>query len=169
MRRNSAKNVALGGVMAALAVVIMCMGTLIPVATFICPMVCMVLLTAVKKKTGSRTAWAWYGAVTALSLLLAPDKEAVAVFLFLGYYPIIKPWFDHRKLSFVWKLVYFNAAVLLMYFILINLLGVQNIADDFNELGMVMTVVTLLMGNVTLFMFDLNLTLLDKKSGRKHG
>ena len=34
---DNAKNMALGGVMAALAVVIMCMGGLIPLATYVCP------------------------------------------------------------------------------------------------------------------------------------
>ena len=169
MRRNSAKNVALGGVMAALAVVIMCMGTMIPVATFVCPMVCMVLLTVVMKTTGTRIAWAWYGAVSILSLLLGPDKEAAAVFAFLGYYPIIKPWMDRQKLGFVWKLVFFNATIFAMYGLLIYLFGMANIAQDFEELGTIMTVVILVMGNVTLFLLDLNLTMLDKKGVRKHG
>jgi hypothetical protein len=169
MRHNSAKNVALGGVMAALAVVVMCMGTMIPIATFICPMVCMILLTAVKKQAGNRTAWAWYGAVSILSVLLAPDKEAAAVFVFLGYYPIIKPWIDKRKLSFLWKLILFNTAILAMYMLLIHLFGLASISEDFQELGTVMTIVTLIMGNITLFLFDFNLSLLDKKTGRKNG
>lgn len=169
MRRNGAGDVALGGVMAALAVVIMCMGTLIPVATFICPMACMVLQTLVKKKAGTRIAWAWYGAVGLLSLLLAPDKEAAAVFVFLGYYPIIKPWVDRRRMAVVWKLLLFNVSILAMYGILIHLLGLQHVAEDFQELGMVMTVVTLVLGNVTLFLFDFNLTLIDKKNKNRHG
>ncbi len=160
---------ALGGVMAALAVVIMCMGTLIPVATFICPMACMVLQTVVVKKAGKRIAWAWYGAVGILSLLLAPDKEAAAVFVFLGYYPIIKPWIDKRRFAVVWKLVLFNASILVMYWLLINLFGLKEVAEDFKELGLVMTVVTLVLGNVTLFLFDYNLTMIDKKSKRRHG
>ena len=49
MRKN-ARNVALGGMMAALAIVIMCMGGLIPVATFVCPMLCMLLLVCVLHK-----------------------------------------------------------------------------------------------------------------------
>lgn len=155
--------------MAALAVVIMCMGTLIPVATFICPMACMVLQTVVMKKAGKRIAWAWYGAVGILSLLLAPDKEAAAVFVFLGYYPIVKPWIDRRRFAVVWKLVLFNVSILVMYWILIHLLGLQSLAEDFKELGTIMTVVTLVLGNVTLFLFDYNLTLIDKKSKRKYG
>ena len=80
--------------MAALAVVIMSLGTLIPVATFVCPVLCMLILQLVLKLCGSRIAWAWYGAVAILSLLMAPDKEAAAVFLFLGYYPVVKPRMD---------------------------------------------------------------------------
>ena len=75
--------------MAALAVVIMCMGGIIPMATYVCPMLCSLLLAVVLRLTGRRIAWAWYAAVSLLSLLLGPDKEAAAVFVFLGYYPII--------------------------------------------------------------------------------
>lgn len=98
-KRTPAGVVALGGVLAALAVVIMSMGTLIPVATYVCPMLCAILLQVVLKTCGSRIAWAWYGAVAVLSLLLAPDKEAAAVFAFIGYYPILKPQLDRSKLK----------------------------------------------------------------------
>ena len=154
MRRNSAKFVALGGVMAALAVVVMAMGTLIPVATFVCPMVCIVLLTVVLRMTNRRISWAWYGAVSVLSLLLAPDKEAAAVFVFLGYYPIVKPWFDKRKLAFLWKLMLFNLSIFAMYSILIWVLGMSALLESYREMGMILTAVTLVLGNITLFMLD---------------
>jgi hypothetical protein len=76
---------------------------------------------------------------------------------------------DKRKLSFIWKLVLFNAAILIMYAMLIYLFGLSNISEDFAELGTVMTVVTLILGNVTLFLFDLNLTMLDKKGKGRRG
>ena len=88
---------ALGGMLAALAVVMMSLGTIIPVATYVCPMLCALLLQGVLKTCGSRVAWAWYGAVALLSVLLAPDKEAAGVFVFLGYYPIVKPALDRKK------------------------------------------------------------------------
>ena len=84
--------------MAALAIVIMCLGGLIPFATFVCPMLCCMITKLVLSMCGKRIAWAWYGAVAILSVLMAPDKEAAAVFVFLGYYPIVKPWMDKRKL-----------------------------------------------------------------------
>ena len=168
MKHNSAKNVALGGVMAALAVVIMAMGTLIPVATFVCPMLCMVLLSVVLRMTNSRIAWAWYGAVSVLSLLLAPDKEAAFVFVFLGYYPIIKPKMDTFPLRWLWKLIYFNAVILVMYWLLLNVFGMADVMEEFEEMGTVLTVVTLLMGNVTFFMLD-RLLIPGLFSGRRHG
>lgn len=145
---------ALGGVMAALAVVVMCMGGMIPVATFVCPMLCMMLLTVVLGRCGSRIGWAWYGAVALLSLLLGPDKEAAAVFAFLGYYPILKPKADQLPLPWLWKLLYFNVVILAMYWLLLNLFGMAEVMEEFEEMGMVMTVITLLMGNATFLMLD---------------
>lgn len=154
MRRNETKAVALGGMLVALAVVVMCMGGLIPVATFVCPMLCIMMLKIVLARCGSRMGWAWYGAVAILSLLLGPDKEAAAVFLFLGYYPIIKPWLDGRKLQWLLKGLLFNGAILVMYWVLLRLLGMEELTAEFAELGTVMTVVMLIMGNITFFLLD---------------
>ncbi len=140
--------------MAALAVVVMSLGGLIPVATFICPMVCMLLLVVVLARCGNRVAWAWYGAVAILSLLLGPDKEAAAVFLFLGGYPILKPKMDKLPLKWLWKLIYFNAAILLMYWLLLNLFGMAELMEEFAEMGAILTAATLAMGNVTFFLLD---------------
>ena len=145
---------ALGGVLAALAVVIMSLGTLIPVATYVCPMLCAIVLKLVLTACGKRTAWAWYGAVAVLSMLLAPDKEAAAVFAFIGYYPIVKPALDRKKLPWLWKGLLFNAAILLMYWLLMHLLGMDQIAEEFEGLGVAMTAVMLVLGNVTFFLLD---------------
>ena len=141
--------------MAALAVVIMCMGGIIPIATYVCPMLCALLLAAVLRLTDRRIAWAWYAAVTLLSLLLGPDKEAVSVFLFLGYYPIIKPWIDGRKLPILWKLAIFNLSISVMYALLLYLFRLEQVVRDFSGFGVGLTLVTLLMGNVALFMLDI--------------
>ena len=145
---------ALGGVLAALAVVIMSMGTLIPVATYACPMLCALLVQVVLKTCGTRAAWAWYGAVALLSMLLAPDKVAAFVFLFLGYYPILKPKLDRSRGKWLWKLLLFNGAVLLMYWLLMAVLGLSQVISDFSEMGFAMTVLLLILGNVTFFLLD---------------
>ena len=155
---------ALGGVMAALAVVIMSMGTLIPVATYSCPLLCALLLQLVLKTCGSRIAWAWYGAVSILSLLMAPDKEAAAVFLALGYYPIVKPRLDRLKGKWIWKGILFNVVILLTYWLLMHLFGFDQLTAEFSEMGMVMTALMLILGNVTFFLLD---QLLDRRFSKK--
>lgn len=162
-KRTPASNIALGGVLAALAVIIMSMGTLIPVATYVCPMFCALVLQIVLKICGSRIAWAWYGAVTLLSLLMAPDKEAAAVFLALGYYPIVKPKLDRKKGKWLWKGLLFNAVILVTYWVLMHIFGFDQLASEFSEMGTVMVVLMLLLGNVTFFLLD---KLLEKKFKR---
>jgi hypothetical protein len=156
-RRNTGKPVATGGVLAALAVVVMAMGGMIPVATFACPVICMLLLKTVRNLCGDRMAWAWYGAVAILCALLAPDKEAAAVFVFLGYYPILKPRLDRCKAAWLWKLLLFNAAILTMYALLIRLFGMEQIAREYAEMGFWMTLVTLILGNATFVLLDIAL------------
>ena len=145
---------ALGGMMAGLAVVIMSLGTLIPIATYVCPMVCCLLLKLVDRRCGSRIGWAWFGAVAILSLLLAPDKEAAAVFCAIGYYPILKPRMDTLPLRWLWKGLLFNASILAMYWLLMHLFGLEALAREMAEMGTALALVTLALGNVTFFLLD---------------
>ena len=163
MRKTPAARIALGGMLAAVAVVIMNLVGIIPVATFVCPMACMILLTVVCRLTGTRIAWAWYGAVSLLSLLLGPDKEAAAVFACLGYYPIVKPKLDRKKGKWLWKGLLFNAVILVTYWVLMHIFGFDQLASEFSEMGTVMVVLMLLLGNVTFFLLD---KLLEKKFKR---
>lgn len=149
---------ALGGVLAALAVVIMCLGGLIPASTYVCPMLCMLMEDLVRRVCGSRTALAWYGAVSLLCLLMGPDKEAAAVFLFLGYYPVIKPVLDQAKPGWLWKGLYFNVSVIVMYWLLMRLFGMVELAAEFQAMGRIMLVVLLLAGNLIFVLIDRILT-----------
>ena len=167
MHKTNAKQIAMGGVFAALAIGIMCLGGLIPIATFVCPMICMLILHLIRKLCGNRIAWTWYGVVAILSVLLGPDKEAAAVFVFLGYYPIIKPKIDRIKPGWLWKGIYFNAVILLLYQLLIYLFGMDQIAAEYRELGKVLTVVVLLIGNLCFFLLDRVLTQFGRRRKRR--
>lgn len=154
MRNNTAKMMAVSGVMAALAIVIMCLGGLIPVATYVCPLLCMILGCFVLRLCGRRYAWTWYAAVSLLSLLLGPDKEAAAVYVFMGYYPLIKSYFDRLTFEWIFKIAYFNVAVIALYSILIFLFGLSQLYVDFKDAGLIGGVVLLLLGNVTFVLTD---------------
>ena len=167
MRNQAAREMALGGMMAALAVVIMALGGMIPLNTYLCPILCMMLLRYVLSGCGRRVARAWYGAVAILSLMLGPDKEAAAIFAVLGYYPIMKPRLDKLKGGLVLKLALFNVVILAMYWVMIRILGMDHIASDYAELGMVMTIIMLILGNVTFWMLDIVLGKPMKRRGTK--
>lgn len=162
--QTSVRAMAFGGMMAALAMVIMCLGGLIPLATFVCPLICMLILQFVAKLCGQRIGWAWYGAVALLSILMGPDKEGAALFVFLGFYPLVKPKLDRLPLRWLWKAILFNGDILLMYTLLIHLFGMAELGDEFQQMGTVLLIITLVLGNVTFFLLD---KILDKKIGRK--
>ncbi len=162
---SPASRMALGGVLAALATVLLSLGTLIPVATYTCPMLCMLLLQLVLKTCGSRTGWAWFGAVAILGILLAPDKEAAGVFAAVGYYPMVKVKLDGKKLGPLWKLLWFNSSILALYWLLLHLFGMAALAEEFRELGKLLTLVLLAMGNGIFCLLDRVLSKKWRKGG----
>ena len=164
MRRNNTRKIALGGMLAAVAVVIMYLGGLIPVATYICPVLCCMTAFLVLMFCGSRIAWAWFGVVAILTLLMGPDKEAAVIFLFLGYYPIIKRRMDRLQLAFIVKLTFFNVSIVVVYVVLIRLLGMEQIAQENAQFGKTGLLVLLVLGNVTFLLLD---RLLDKMARKK--
>ena len=152
--KSQSKKIALGGIFGALALVIMCLVGLIPIATYVCPMICAIICNIVFQFTGARIAWAWYGAVAILSMLIAPDKEAAFIFVFLGYYPIIRRYFPKNILGIVLKILFFNVVICLVYGILIYLLGLNNLQAEFMEFGWIGLVILMILGNVCFFMLD---------------
>lgn len=140
--------------MAALAVCILCLGSLIPINTYVSPMLCALLLQVVLNLCGRRLATAWFAAVAILGLLLCPDREAAGVFLFLGEYPIVKQLLDGRKFSGLWKALYFNFSVLLLYWLLLFVMGIPGLYEEFQKLGLIMLVILVLLGNGTFFLLD---------------
>ena len=163
MRRNNSRKIALGGILAAVAVVIMCLGGLIPVATYVCPMLCCLTAFVVFCFCGRRIAWAWFGAVSILSLLFGPDKEAAVIFLFLGYYPLIKDKMMRMKFSVVIKFCFFNVAIIVAYWVLSNLLGFDQIVRENAEFGIAGIAILLVLGNLTFFLLDRLLLIMERK------
>lgn len=153
--------------MAAVAIVIMCMGGMIPLATFVCPMLCTLLQYVVLRIGKARIAWAWFGVVAILSVLLSPDKEAALVFCMLGCYPMVKPLLERSRLHWLWKGVLFNCAVGLVYGVLLRLLGLHDLLQEYKTMGAIGLVICLVLANVTFFLLDKLLTMLSKRTFRR--
>lgn len=170
--KTSAGAVALGGALAALAVVFMMLGGIIPIGTYCCPILASLLLIPVLDRCGVGLAWAWYGAVGILGALMCPDKEAAAVFVFFGYYPICKPYLDRlpKLLRRLCKALLFNLSVVVMYALLILVLGMAALGEEFRQTGTVMLILLLVLGNVTFLLVDVltgRLTLLYRAKKKK--
>ena len=91
MVRKSTKELALCSMLAALSVVLLCLGGIVPLAVYACPMLASVALLPVREECRPRYAWCCWAAVAILAVLLCPDKEAAALYVFMGYYPLLQP------------------------------------------------------------------------------
>ena len=147
---------ALCGVLCALAVAIMAMGTLIPAATYCCPVLASMTVLPVLLLCGEKTSWVFFAASAVLSLLLAPDKEAAAIFLALGYYPIVKPKLDQKPKAICWggKFLLFNVAVLAAYAALLFILNMQALRAEFSAMSGALLLGLWLGGNFLFWLDD---------------
>ena len=121
---------------------------------------------------GGNLRQAWYGAVALLSCLLCPDPEAAALFLFLGYYPIIKGPLDRISpalLRALAKLALFLVACALMYTALLFVLSLEQVAETFRQEAPWMLAVGLALGILTFFLTDFLLTRLEAMWRRRTG
>jgi len=130
--------VAFCSLMAALGVVLMMAGGLIPVLTYCSPLLAGVLLIPVMRECGVKWAWMVWAVTAALSMILSADKEAAFFYLFLGYYPILKRGFDRirpKPLALLFKLLYFALALALMYGLIWYVFRLDIGLEELEELG----------------------------------
>ena len=154
---KSSKKIALTGMLCALAVVFMMLGGTIPLATFCCPALAGLVLVPVFVECGERFSWCAYAAIAVLSLMLCPDKEAALLFVFLGYYPILRWRLEQIRagiLRIIAKLGIFNIAVGCAYLLLIFVLRMDQVMQEYREMGLILTAACLVLGNITLLLYD---------------
>ena len=148
---------ALCGVLAALAVVFLGLGGILPLATFCCPILAMACMVPVVQSYGGRTALVFYAAVSVLGCLLAPDKEVALLFVFLGWYPVLRPKLDRkirrRSVRILVKLAVFAVSITVMYALAIRVLGMTYLAEEYAGAGMLLAV-TILLGLFTWLLVD---------------
>ena len=158
---QSSRRMAVSGMMVALGTAVMLLGGVIPLATFCCPALAGLMLIPLVFDCGRTYAWSAWAAIALLGLMLCPDKEAALLFVFLGYYPILK-WDLDARLRRRWlrrlvKLLIWNIAIGAMYALIFYVLKLDAIMADYRDATLAMTAATLLLGNVTLAMYDVAL------------
>lgn len=155
--KNSTHKLALCGVMCALALVIMLLGGVVTIATFCCPALAGLVLIPLVVECGKRMALGAWIAISLLSLMLCPNKEAALLFTFLGYYPVIKWQLDTIKNK--WKrrglkFIILNTSIAVMYGLIFYVLRIDQIMADYQDVTKVTFVLLVLLGNLTLYLYD---------------
>ena len=149
MRKTESQKIALCGVLSALSVVVLLVGNVLQIGTYAAPMLASFLLIPVLEDYGKKYALLLYAVVSLLSLFLVPDKELVLFYvLVLGYYPVLR----------VAKFGCFNAAVVVMYALLIVVLAPPELVQEFAAEGTPMLLALLALGNLSFWLCDRALT-----------
>ncbi|MGN0629279.1 MAG: hypothetical protein ACI4IW_06595 [Oscillospiraceae bacterium] len=159
---KKSQQVALCGVVAALCTVLLFMTGMFPFSTYALPALAGLLMVTVAVETGPSWAFTLYAAVSILSFLMTPDKEAMLMFImFFGHYPITKFQLEKIKpklLSALLKLLCFNACIVAAYFIIIYLFQMQEVLSEFGEFGKYSVYILLALGNLLFVTYDFALT-----------
>ena len=119
--------------MAALGTAFMLTGNLIPVFTYVSPMLASLTLIPVLYEFGKKYAWMTWFVTATLAMMLCADREEAFFFLFIGYYPIIKPALDRipaKTIRVLVKLLVFALAFGIMLLILAFVLGLEDIRGE---------------------------------------
>lgn len=163
----SSRQMALCGVLSALAVVVLLLGGAIGVGTFAAPVLAMAVLLPVLEECGPRAAGTAYAAVTLLALLLVPDRELALVYAGFGWYPLLRPRIARipsRPLRLAARLAVCNCVILVLYGLLLRLLG---LTADLAEMSPVMNAALLALGNAVFLLLDVVLARLTNLWRRK--
>ncbi len=121
-----ARPLALCGLLSALAAALLILGGVLPGMVFCAPILAMGVLLPVLEEWGPKAAGTSYAAVSILALLLAPDRETAFVYLFFGWYPILRPKIaalPSRPLRVLARLAVCSAAAVLLYGLALRLMG----------------------------------------------
>lgn len=173
MKKSASRKLALCGILAALAVVLLLLGGFVPFAVYCCPMLAMLLLVPLMEECSVKLCICWYLAVSLLAMLLTPDKETAFVFVFLGWYPMARrPLGRLPKLPrIIGKLLLFNAAVFAMYALMIFLFRMEAVAAEFRTTGLPVLILLLVLANILFLVLDVLLgrmtVYFHKRKGRR--
>ena len=153
----NSRQMALCGLLTALAVAVMVLAGAVGIGTFAGPVLAMAVLLPVLEEYGSKTAALTYTAAAILGLLIVPEMELALVYAAFGWYPILRPKLNRipsRLLRPLVKILLSAAVILLLYGVLLRLLGMtadlMGSTPLFNLLLLVLGVLTFLLTDLAL-------------------
>lgn len=151
--------IALSGILSAICVIMMFCTGFIPVGVYILPAVAGLVVWIIYREINRKWALMCYGSVALLAVLLTPDIESKLLFAgFFGYYPIVRDLLTKIKpsiLSFLVRLLTFNVPVVAIYAVLLNVLGMGQLLEDFAGFGEFAVLIFWAIGNFTFICYDM--------------
>lgn len=157
---NQSSKCAIGGIVAALSLVILISVAIIPFLTYALPAAAGILIIPIVIEIDKKWAFGVYATVAILGALLVPNKEVAAMYIaFFGYYPIIKAIFEgHFKNWIAWilKTVSFIVSIGASYYVLIALMGLE--IDEIETYGLIAVPMLLGAGTIAFIIYDIALT-----------
>ena len=161
--KKSAKT-SIGGISAALSIVLMFLTSVIPSMTYALPAAAGILLTVIVIEIDKKWAFGVFAAVGLLSIFLIADKEAAVMYImFFGYYPILKAILEEKlpvALSWVLKFAVFNVSMIAAFLITVYVFNIP--FDEMEKYGVKAAFILLALGNVVFLIYDFALTNLIK-------
>ena len=158
MPNTQSRRIALCGVLAALGVVVLLVGSALGLGTYAAPMLACFLLLPALEEYGPRAALCQYAATAILALLLVPEPELLLFYaLALGPYPVLRARLERlRPAALRWaaKFAFFNAAVALVYALLLLVLSPPGLAAEFAAAGVPYLAALAVLMNLAFFLCD---------------
>ncbi len=151
------RQMALCGLLTALAVVLMILAGSIGIGTFAGPVLAMAVLLPLLEEYGNNTAGIAYVATAILGCLMVPELELALVYAAFGWYPLLRPRLERIKplaMRILVKALLCGAVICLLYGILLRVLGMT---ADLMQAAPLFNLLLLMLGICTFLVMDLAL------------
>ena len=157
---------AMGGMITALSVVVL-MPTALELFVYALPAFAGMLVMFSVIELDKKWAFGIYAAVSVLSLMLVPNKEAAILYAaFFGYYPVLKAIVESRlpkAAEYIVKFAVFNVSMIGAYAVLVKVLSMpfdelMGTEGDTGFMARYILPIMLFLGNITFALFDVALT-----------
>lgn len=151
---------AIGGIVAALSLVLMISVAVIPFLTYALPALAGALIIFIVVEIDKKWAFGVYATVAILGMILVPDKEVAVMYLALfGYYPIFKALIESKfpvVVEWIIKILSFVLTMAGSYYLMMKFMGVT--IDETEEWGVMAYPILLGMGTFAFILYDIALT-----------
>ena len=152
----------------ALSTAVMLASSILPYFTYALPGMAALLVLFMSAECDRKWGFAVYAGTAIISSLIVPGKEAVGIYIaVLGYYPLVKPFFDKPKklISILVKILFFSVVTFATYYVMIFVFGIS--AELLEESERYLLPVIAALGLVAFMMYDKALLMFEIAYYRK--